>query len=100
MHEAEVKRQQVETDLANRENLARQRQKIPLKGEHDDQERYGRGVGGLRRSLSHSSPNIAKMMDEEDAAESGMGYAQRFRPHFSNILAHYSSSNFLYPSKV
>ena len=78
MHEAEIKRQQVEADLANREKLSLQRKKIPLKGDYDDQEIYGRGVGGLRRSLSHSSPNIAKMLDEEDAAASGMALPSEF----------------------
>ena len=67
LQEAEYKRQQVETDLANTENLAQQRHKHPLK-DHDQYERYGSGIGGMRRSLSYSSPNIAKMMEEEDAA--------------------------------
>ena len=87
LQEAENKRKQVERDLV----LASQRQaadqhkamankildnqsisKIPLKGEGDeDRGRFSRGGGGLNRALSHSSPNIAKMLDEEDAAAAG-----------------------------
>ena len=36
--------------------------KVPLKGEESE----NRGLGSLNRSLSHSSPNIAQMLEEED----------------------------------
>ena len=65
LHEAEVWRQEADKELAEREALARQRQKVPLKG--DDYDNDNR-TGLLRRSFSHSSPNIAKMMEDEDAA--------------------------------
>ena len=71
MHETELKRQQIEKDLASRENLARHQYKIPLKGE-GGQEKYDQNMGLQRRSFSHSSPNIAKMMEDEDDADSGM----------------------------
>ena len=67
LHEAEVRRQEAEKELAAREALARQRQKVPLKGDDDYQDNR---IGLVRRSFSHSSPNIAKMMEAEDSAAS------------------------------
>ena len=73
LHEAEMKRQQVEKDLAHRENIALQRQKIPLNpGEKTNNLYEPDGNGLKRRSFSHSSPNIAKMMEDEDDASPGM----------------------------
>ena len=48
--------------------VKRHRQKIPLK--EDDNEKFDTG-GLMRRSFSHSSPNIAKMMEDEDNDASG-----------------------------
>ena len=89
LQEAEDKSKQVERDLVLAE-LASQRHaadkqkliaskiledssisKIPLKEEDEYRGRFNRGGGGLNRALSHSSPNIAKMLDEEDAAAAG-----------------------------
>ena len=53
--------------------VARHRQKIPLK--EDDNENFDTGL--MRRSFSHSSPNIAKMMEDEDNAASGNLILQR-----------------------
>ena len=73
LHEAEIKRQQVEKDLANRENIALQRQKIPLNSGEKTGNLYEPDGNGLkRRSFSHSSPNIAKMMEDEDDTSPGM----------------------------
>ena len=73
LHEAEMKRQQVEKDLAHRENIALQRQKIPLNpGEKTNNLYEPDGNGLKRRSFSHSSPNIAKMMEDEDDTSPGM----------------------------
>ena len=71
LHETELKRQQIEKDLASREILARNQYKIPLKGE-GGQEKYDQNMGLQRRSFSHSSPNIAKMMEDEDDTSPGM----------------------------
>ena len=73
LHEAEIKRQQVEKDLANRENIALQRQKILLNSGEKTGNLYEPDGNGLkRRSFSHSSPNIAKMMEDEDDTSPGM----------------------------
>ena len=73
LHEAEIKRQQVEKDLENRENIALQRQKIPLNSGEKTGNLYEPDGNGLkRRSFSHSSPNIAKMMEDEDDTSPGM----------------------------
>ena len=86
LQEAENMRKQVERDLelASKRQMTDQQRtkvnkilenqsisKIRLKGEDEDLGKFSRGGGGLNRALSHSSPNIAKMLDEEDAAASG-----------------------------
>ena len=67
-----MKRQQVEKDLAHRENIALQRQKIPLNTGEKTNLYEPDGNGLKRRSFSHSSPNIAKMMEDEDDTSPGM----------------------------
>ena len=68
LYEAEAKRQQVEKDLEAHQNHQHHRHKVPLK---QGDERSENGGGLMRRSFSHSSPNIAKMMEDEDNATSG-----------------------------
>ena len=82
LHEAEVRRQAAEKELAAREAQSRQRQKVPLKGDDDYQDNR---IGLVRRSFSHSSPNIAKMMEAEDAAASDSA-ATIPTPQFSREL--------------
>ena len=92
LHEAEMKRQQVEKDLAHRENIALQRQKIPLNpGEKTNNLYEPDGNGLKRRSFSHSSPNIAKMMEDEDDASPGMTSNMNYLVYCNYLINRYQN---------
>ena len=92
LHEAEVKRREADRELASREALAQQRHKIALK-EDDDIAENSKGL--MRRSFSHSSPNIAKMMEDEDAAalESAVTPAPQFSRELKPLIRDQSSND-------
>lgn len=92
LHEAEVKRREADRELASREALAQQRHKIALKEEEDIAEN---SKGLMRRSFSHSSPNIAKMMEAEDAAalESAATPAPQFSRELKPLIRDQSSND-------